>query len=141
MVTVKCHLPGEGVSVLEECSVWSKLEKKKAVVSEDGENITVHMRRPTNMFGKISVDLLGSNIVNSPMLYKFSSDSPAPQNLTLGNDSIGIFNTTGLDQSDINSLDLTARQQKLFPVGKHLLSNLTLPESPYYQPPSSSTCS
>ena len=86
MVTVKCHLPGEGVSVLEECSVWSKLEKKKAVVSEDGENITVQMRRPTNMFGKISVDLLGSNIVNSPILHKFSSDSPDPQNYTLGND-------------------------------------------------------
>merc|ERR1719318_421823 len=111
------------------------VEKKKAVVSDDGENITVQIRRPHNMFGKISVELLGSNIVNSPILHKFSSDSPDHQNYTLSNDSIGIFNTTGLDQSDINSLDLTGRQQKVFSVGKHLLSNPTLPESPAYQPP------
>merc|ERR1719318_1043892 len=111
------------------------VEKKKAVVSDDGENITVQIRRPHNMFGKISVELLGSNIVNSPILHKFSSDSPDHKNYTLSNDSIGIFDTTGMDQSDINSLDLTGRQQKVFSVGKHLLSNPTLPESPAYQPP------
>jgi len=138
MVTLACQLPGEGIRVMEECSVWSKVEKKKAVVSEDGTHITVQLKRPNNTIGKISVQLLGTNIVNSPMLHQFGHDEnkdPTAHNLTLGNDSIGIFDTTGLDQSDVNSLDMTARRQMFLAAGKkHLLSNPTLQPSPAYNP-------
>ena len=71
MMTLTCQLPGHGIRVMEDCSVWSKMEKKKAVVSKDGTCITVQLKRPNFTVCKISVHLLGSNIVNSPVLHQF----------------------------------------------------------------------
>jgi len=135
-VTMTCHLPGGGVRVVEESSVLSKIEKKKAVMSEDGGHIAVQMKRPSNMFGHISVHLLGSNILNSPLHLTFSSETPAANNITMGNDTIGIFDTTGLDQSDINSLDMTARQQQqhILPPWRNIPPNPILPVSPALRP-------
>eukprot|EP00092_Neocalanus_flemingeri_P016904 GFUD01018283.1.p1 GENE.GFUD01018283.1~~GFUD01018283.1.p1 ORF type:complete len:1018 (+),score=268.26 GFUD01018283.1:39-3092(+) len=137
MVTMTCVGTNR---VFEECTVWSKVEKNKTAVSEDGRCISVQLQRPDNTIGKISVLLLGSNIVNSPVLHQFgqdetSSKNTAAPNLTLGNDSIGIFDMTGLDQSDINSLDITNRQKLFFPAAKHLLSNPDMQPSPAYHPP------
>eukprot|EP00092_Neocalanus_flemingeri_P039108 GFUD01042570.1.p1 GENE.GFUD01042570.1~~GFUD01042570.1.p1 ORF type:complete len:956 (+),score=242.25 GFUD01042570.1:288-2870(+) len=138
MVTVACVGTNR---VFEECTVWSKVEKNKAAVSEDRRRVSVQLQRPENIVGKISVHLLGSNIVNSPVLHQFGQDETSSRNtvapdLTLGNDSIGIFDMTGLDQSDINSLDITNRQKLFFPAGqKHLLSNPDIQPSPAYHPP------
>eukprot|EP00092_Neocalanus_flemingeri_P096695 GFUD01123131.1.p1 GENE.GFUD01123131.1~~GFUD01123131.1.p1 ORF type:complete len:308 (-),score=86.57 GFUD01123131.1:670-1494(-) len=97
MVTVACVGTNR---VFEESTVWSKVEKHKAAVSEDGRRISVQLQRPENIVGKISVHLLGSNIVNSPVLHQFGQDETSSRNtaapdLTLGNDSIGIFDMTG----------------------------------------------
>ena len=128
-----------GAKILEEGTVGSMMKKKKTELSEDGKYINIKLRRPGKMVGKISVHLLGSNIVNSPITHTFlnneTTTDPAKSNITLGNESIGIFDMTGLDQSDLNSLDITNRQKKLFAPGKqHLLSNPSLQASPAYHP-------
>jgi len=140
IVTMTGHVPDVGTKVLEEGSVGSMMEKKKAELSKDGKYVSVKLRRPSKIVCKISVHLLGSNVVNSPITHTFlngeATTDPAKGNMTLGNESIGIFDMTGLDQSDINSLDITNRQQKRFfaPGKQHLLSNPTLQPSPAYHP-------
>jgi len=122
-ISMMSYLPEGGIRTVEESSIQLKMEKKAAVVSEDERCITVKMKRPSIMFGHISVHLLSSNIVNSPLHIKFP-ETPAHannDNLTIVNDdTIGMLDLTGLDQSDINSLDLTARR-------KH---HMTVPRSP-----------
>ena len=78
-ISMMCYLREGGSRTLEESSVRSKIEKKAAVVSEDGRCVTVRMKRPSNMFGNISVQLLKSNIVNSPLHFKFP-EVPAHSN-------------------------------------------------------------
>merc|ERR1719186_2516957 len=101
----------------------------KAWLSEDGGLVTVQLKRPKNTIGKISVRVLGSNIVNSPLLHQFLNDEnkdPTSHELTLANDSIGIFDMTGLDESDLASLDMTTRRHMMLSAGKQqLLANPT----------------
>ena len=52
-----------GAKILEEGTVGSMMKKKKTELSEDGKYINIKLRRPGKMVGKISVHLLGSNIV------------------------------------------------------------------------------
>jgi len=113
-ISMMSYLPEGGVRTMEESSIQSKIEKKAAVVSEDGRYVTVKMKRPGSMFGHISVHLLSCNIVNSPLHIQFP-ETPAhanDDNLTIvKDDTFGMLDLTGLDQSDINSLDLTARRK------------------------------
>ena len=79
---------------------------------------------------KISVKALGSNIVNSPIFYEFSNCHDK-KDVSRANDTLGLFDTTGLDDSDLVSLDMTRRRQMLVNMGKNsLLSNPSFPASP-----------
>jgi len=134
VVEVTGLMPDKGRFVLEERSVWSMLEERKSKIGEDGGCITVQVRRPNNIFGRISVRVLGSNIVNSPILHQFSHNEN--KEATAANDTIGVFDMTvnGLDESDLVSLDMTTRRQMLLSAGKQqLLSNPTFPASPAFQ--------
>ena len=137
MITMTGQVHDIGTKVLEECSVEFKMEKK-AQISEDGKSLTIKLLRPRNMVAKISVHLLGSNIVNSPITHKFVHDEaaePAMSNMTIGNDSIGIFDMTGVDQSNVNGMESINRQKVLFlPEKQHLLSNPEFQPSPAYHP-------
>jgi len=124
-----------GTKVLEECSVAEKIEKKKAEMSGDGKVVLIQFPRPSCLAVNISVHLLGSNVTNSPISYKFPSmgfDKDAVKsNLTLGNDSIGIFDMTGADTEE-TTVD-TEVHKTLFPPGKqNLLSNPPYQPSPSY---------
>jgi len=133
VVEVTGLMPDKGRFVLEERSVWSMLEERKSKIGEDGGCITVQVRRPNNIFGRISVRVLGSNIVNSPILHQFYNEN---KEATAANDTIGVFDMTvnGLDESDLVSLDMTTRRQMLLSAGKQqLLSNPTFPASPAFQ--------
>jgi len=134
VVEVTGLMPDKGRFVLEERSVWSMLEERKSKIGEDGGCVTVQVRRPSNIFGRISVRVLGSNIVNSPILHQFSYNEN--KDATAANDTIGVFDMTvnGLDESDLVSLDMTTRRQMLLSAGKQqLLSNPTFPASPAFQ--------
>jgi len=113
-ISMMSMLPEGGVRTLEESSIQAKIDKKAAVVSEDGRHVAIKMKKRSDTFCYISVNLLNSSIVNSPIHFKFP-DTPADandDNLTIINDdTIGMLDLTGLDQSDINSLDLTARRK------------------------------
>ena len=123
-----------GARVLEECSVAEKVEQEKAKISEDGKVILIQFKKPSTAVVNISVHLLGSNIINSPITYEVSSmgsiKDTAGNNLSYGNDSIGIFDMTGAD------LDMTVNtvgQKMIFPPGKqNLLSNPPYHPSPNY---------
>jgi len=129
MLVVTCMVPGQGKVVLEESSVWTKIEKNKAWLSEGGGLVTIQLKRPNPSIGKISIRVLGSDIVNSPLIHQFINEEntdPTFHNLTLAKDSIGIFDTTGLDESDLASLDMTTRREMLLSGGKQqLLGNPT----------------
>ena len=123
---------GKGV---EECSLWGTVQKNKGEVSEDGKLVLVKLQRPRNMVATMSVTLLGSNITNSPITQEFSSHEDAKEvsmnNFTLGNESIGIFDMTGLEAT----LDTTGRHTAFLPPGsQNLLSNPTHKPSPVYNP-------
>jgi len=123
----------KGNAILEETTVLAKMEIKKATISEDKSFVTVQLKRPSDGLVRISVKVLGSNIVNSPVIYEFTgchSDKDASQ----VNDTLGIFDMTGLDESDLVSLDMTRRKEMLLNVGKRqLLINSSLISSPAYQ--------
>ena len=121
MLVVTCMVPGQGKVVLEESSVWTKIEKNKAWLSEGGGLVTIQLKRPNPSIGKISIRVLGSDIVNSPLIHQFINEEntdPTFHNLTLAKDSIGIFDTTGLDESDLASLDMTTRREMLLSAGE-----------------------
>ena len=123
-----------GARVLEECSVAEKVEKEKAKISEDGKVILIQFKKPSTAVVNISVHLLGSNIINSPITYEVSSmgsiKDTAGNNLSYGNDSIGIFDMTG---ADLEMTVDTVGQKMIFPPGKqNLLSNPPYHPSPNY---------
>jgi len=127
-------MTGADSKVVEECSVWGKIEKNKGEVSENGKLVLVKLQRPRNA-ATISVTLLGSNIANSPITQEYTSHDDAKEvprnNLTLGNESIGIFDMTGLEAT----LDTTGRHRAFLPPGRqNLLSNPTHQPSPVYNP-------
>ena len=125
VMTLDYQVPGDraGTRVIEECSVWSKIEKRKAVVSEDGTCITVQVKRPNYPVGKISIHFLESNIVNSPILHQFwdyneKNRDLTSHNLTTAKDNIDIFGTTSLDKSGRNSLGMAVRRQMFLAADK-----------------------
>ena len=125
---------GQGKMILEQGSVLSKMEKMKAKISEDGSYVTVQIKRGSDVFGRISVKVLGSNIVNSPILHEFSRCHKEIKDVSVTNDTLGMFDMTGLDESDLASLDMTTRRQMLLSAWKkQLLSNPTFPASPAFQ--------
>ena len=112
--------------ILEESSVWSMLEKMKSKILKDQACVTVQLRRPNNIFGKISVSVLGSNIVNSPVLCQFVDNESKAGTLT--DETIGIFDmTTGVDESNLASLDMITRREMQH---QQLMSSHTFPGSP-----------
>jgi len=134
IITMTDGQKGTGSKVLEECSVADKIEKKKAKISEDGKVVLIQFQRPSSSIVNIYVHLLGSNIINSPTSYRFPSmefdQDAVKSNLTLGNDSIGIFDMTGAEmETDVD----TEGQKMNFPPGKqNLLSNPPYQPSPSY---------
>jgi len=100
MLDVTCQVPGQGKVVLEETSVLYLMEKNKAWLSEDGGLVLVQLRRPNFTIGKISVRVLGANIVNSPILHQFLIDES---------------NLASLDMPRIKSISLTHNSQVVEP--------------------------
>jgi len=120
----------QGKVMLEETTVLSKMKNMKGGLSEDEDYVTIKVKRPRDGLVRISVKALGSNIVNSPIIYEFNNCHDS-KDISKVNDSLGLFYTTGLDDSDLASLDMTRRRQILLSVGKNnLLSNPLFPASP-----------
>ena len=131
MINITCQVPGQDKVVLDVGSVWTRMEKMKARISDDEGHITVQLKRPNNIVGRLSVMVLGSNIVNSPIVHQFCLDEekdPSSHNLTLANDSIGVFDMTvsGLDKSGCSNLEKT-RRRLLLGAGKPTI-DFPLPE-------------
>ena len=123
--------------VVEECTVWSKVESGKAKLSADGKCVRIWIKRPQNLTYVVAVKLFNSNIGQSPLVHQFL-DEVAPDQVT-HNLSLANGNETGgiemfdkdaslmtpstlppltrshsqLDQSDYNSLDITNRYAKM----------------------------
>jgi len=123
--------PDQGkVMLLEETTVLSKIKSTKGSLSQDEDYVTIQVKRPRDGLVRISVKALGSNIVNSPIIYEFN-DCHDSKDISQVNDILGLFDTTGLDDSDLVSLDMTRRRQMLLSLGKNnLLSNPLFPASP-----------
>merc|ERR1719318_2374859 len=122
----------KGNAILEETTVMAKMEIKKATISEDKDFVTVQLKRPSDGLVRISVRVLGSNIVNSPIIYEFTG-CHNDKDVTQVNDTLGMFDMTGLDESDLASLDMTRRKEMLLNVGKRqLLANSSIISSPAY---------
>jgi len=120
----------QGKGMLEETTVLSKMKNMKGGLSEDEDYVTIEVKRPRDGLVRISVKAMGSNIVNSPIIYEFNNCHES-KDISKVNDSLGLFDTTGLDDSDLASLDMTRRRQILLSVGKNnLLSNPLFPASP-----------
>jgi len=134
MITMTDGQNGTGSKVFDECSVADKIEKKKAELSEDGKVVLIQLQRPSSSIVNISVHLLGSNIVNSPISYKFPGEvfdkNAVKSNLTLGNDSIGIFDMTGTDME--TNVDTEGQKINFLPGKQNLLSNPPYHPSPSY---------
>ena len=78
MLTVSSQgLDSMGTYILEESSIFSKLEKKEGVVV-DGKIVKFFLKRPSSIC-KISVKLLRSNISNSPLAYQFLNEAGSEQ--------------------------------------------------------------
>ena len=127
---------GQGKVLLEDTNVLSKIEGMKASISEDGDFVTVQLKRPKvprDGLARISIKALGSNIVNSPIIYEFNNCHDSRDMSQVNDDTLGLFDTTGLDESDLLSLDMTRRRQMLLSVGKnHLMSNPSSLHSPAF---------
>ena len=114
IMAISCHVPGkEEKQVVKVGSVASRMMKRKAEISN--EKIIVQVKRPNNIIGQISVKVLGSNIINSPILHHFfySEDKePSNHNLTSLDESVSIFDMTmtGLNRFDQLKLEKTRRQ-------------------------------
>merc|ERR1719318_405406 len=122
----------KGNAVLEETTVMAKMEIKKGTISEDKDFVTVQLKRPSDGLVRISVRVLGSNIVNSPIIYEFTG-CHNDKDVSQVNDTLGMFDMTGLDESDLASLDMTRRKEMLLNVGKRqLLANSSIISSPAY---------
>jgi len=135
------HVVVEGIqshdqrkSILEETTVFAKMNIMKASISDESDYVTVQLKRPRNGLVRISVKALGSNIVNSPIIYEYNiCDEDGVKDNSLVNDTLGMFDMTGLDESDIVSLDMTRRRQFLVNVGKNqLMANPTFAASPAF---------
>ena len=113
IIDISCHVPGKEKQVVKVGSVASRMMKMKAEISND--KIIVQVKRPNNIIGQISVKVLGSHIINSPILHHFfySEDKePSNHNLTSLDESVSIFDMTmtGLNRFDQLKLEKTRRQ-------------------------------
>ena len=149
-ITMSCC---QSQAELLDGSVWSKVEDKKGKVSDNGKCVKIWIKRPKNMMCSISVKMFCSNIDQSPQVQHFLDES-APdqisQNLTMANATgIDIFDTSRaihhnvaanainheeLDQSDLNSLDMTNRRKMQMMMNPQLIMSNSVSASPGYHP-------
>ena len=116
MIEICCQVPGNEKKLVKVGSVASRMMKMKAEISNG--IITVQVKRPNNILGEISVKVLGSHLVNSPILNHFfySEDKePSDHNLTILDESVSIFDMTltGLNRFDQMKLEKNRRQFSL----------------------------
>lgn len=148
-ITMTC--PQSQTELLDD-TVWSKVENKRAKVSDTGKCVNIWIKRPKNMMCAISVKLLCSNIHQSPQVQHFLDEfSPyqITQNLTMANETgIDVFDTSRvishngvanainheLDQSDLNSLDMTTRAKMQMMMNPQLILSNSVSASPGYHP-------
>ena len=112
-IQMSCQVPGSEKKVVNVGSVASRLLKMKAEVSRN--RVIVNVKRPNNICGEIAVKVLGSHLVNSPILHHlfYSEDKePSDHNLTILDESVSIFDMTlsGLTRIDQMKLEKTRRQ-------------------------------
>ena len=103
---------------IEQSSVYEKLLQNQAKVESNGPvcQVTFTVPRMKNKT-EVSVSMFGTNITYSPIVVDSYQAISEQGNVSVGNTSIAIFDKTaeapaheGLDSSDLNSLDLTARR-------------------------------
>ena len=141
-LTMSCQVPGaSNYQVLEECSLWNKIEAKKAKIAPDGKFVRLWIKRPKNRICLVSIKMFNCNILMSPQGQHFLNDvtqDQISQNLSM---PMGVANETGieifdicnygnytitngltmhhesLDRSDYNALDMTGRKnfQMMYP--------------------------
>jgi hypothetical protein len=122
MINISCQVPGKEKVEMEVGSVASRMMKMKAEISEESDSISVHLKRPNNIIGSINVKMLGSHIVNSPVVHHFfhsEEKEPTHHNLTIANESVNIFEMTltGLERFEQLKLQ-KARSQLLLGASK-----------------------
>ena len=88
-------------ALIEESSVLSKIENKRAIVYPDGKTIKVLMKRPKNLACTVSVKLFNSNIKDSPQLQLFKDES-SPEHVS-HNITVGAENQTGIEVFDADT--------------------------------------
>ena len=98
---------------IDQTSVYEKLLQNQAKVENSGQvcQVTFTVPRMKNKT-EVSVLIFGTNITYSPIVVDSYQAISEQGNVSVGNTSIAIFDKTveGLDSSDLNSLDLTARR-------------------------------
>jgi len=104
MINVWSQSPeGNAEKVVSENSLWSKIVNKEAKVSNDGTRADIQIKKVSSNFCIVTeVSLLGSNITNSPIYHKFSSDGDH----SLAQHELSLLNSTGF------GFDLTVTSSK-----------------------------
>jgi len=105
-INMECQVPGNPSTMIRLGSAGSRVAKSKGSVSEDENTVSISMRKPNNIIGRISVRVFGSHIVNSPFIVQFHHDEfklPNEHNLTIANDTLGVsvLNLTLADMTTI----------------------------------------
>jgi len=109
--TCKPDSVGNGsMTELERTSVKEKLDKKSAYF-DDQSSIVVEVTIP-KFYTRFYVSLHGCNIVGSPLQGDFACQSSHPSRADQTQFNISVFDKSGLDSSDLASLDMTARQAR-----------------------------
>jgi len=88
--------------VLEEASVAELIKKKKAFVSTPS-SLMIQVKKPKNLVVTVEVKLLESDVLNSPRVFSFFSNS---NNDTVVQD-VTVLDTTGTGQLCSADLDIT----------------------------------
>ena len=122
MITLMSQTESDGVNVIEESSLWNKATNKQATISDDGSQMVIQMKKPSNtLFVIMKVSLLGSNILNSPVYHKFVDIDAANQ--TVAYDTFAYFDTTRFDMTGNSMEQLKSNVVE----NQHCLSAATYP--------------
>ena len=61
-LTMSCQVPGaSNYQVLEECTLWNKIEAKKAKIAPDGKIVRLWIKRPKNRICLVSMKMFNCN--------------------------------------------------------------------------------
>merc|ERR1719427_2176455 len=124
-------MDGVSLSIVEESSLWAKVQAGKAQVAEDGMSVTVKLKKPAvSGLCNVSARLFETNIGGSPLLFENQPGSrdlvlnvtAGASDLTLGvfdQDLDGSYYGTSLARNHLQQLGYTK-----------LLTNPSLPASP-----------